>query len=188
MTANAIIGVISNIVERFDNTNTYGLRSINDFTFNLHRRDNTHEYPKNLRDSVVTLFRIHNCVLDILGYIPRTSKVSGSVRMLTGFCVFLAPIVAGKKEVKDGESAFITGPWYSECLRTGGWQVLRGALEAYVSYGKVINVCIGFFATIQNFLSNQRQHKNSDEPDTTTTTKPHKDPDYPFILGFLNFV
>lgn len=129
--------------------NTWGLRSINSATFNQ-SRSHTLTYPKENRDVIITLFRVHNCVLDVLGYIPAVSTVSGSVRMCTGLAICVVVLLVGQATIQPGEEGNIVGVWYYEALATGVAQITRGAFEAFVPFGRIINLSLGAIGTVVN--------------------------------------
>lgn len=162
--------------------NTYGLRSINTTTFNLQWHTN-YTYPKALRDHVVTFFRVHNLALNILGYIPGISLVSGCVRIASGLAISITTLAIGDRNAQRGA---IIGHWYDEALLTGISQVARGVLEAFVPFGWIANAVMDMGATCYNI---------GQEISTTSTCTgcmeysshgPHPDPEYPFLLRFLN--
>jgi len=126
--------------------NTYGFCSINKFTFNLDPYK-TYTYPKRQRDVIVTFFKIHNLIFDILGYIPRVSAVSGKCRIVSGLLMCVVTLTVGKKNSKD---ALIIGHWYDEALLTGISQMARGAIEAFVPNGRIVNASIGVIGTVYN--------------------------------------
>ena len=103
--------------------NTYGLRSINTDTFNLKWHTN-YVYPQQARNAVVTFLRVHNLTLNVLGYIPGVSVVSGCVRMATGSVMCATTLAVGERGATQGA---IIGHWYDECLLTGITQIGRGA-------------------------------------------------------------
>src|ERR1700722_17342343 len=95
--------------------NTYGLRSINTDTFNLKWHTN-YVYRQQTRNALVTFLKVHNLTLNILGYIPGVSIVSGCVRIGTGLFMCDITLTVGERNAKQGA---IIGHWYDEALLTG---------------------------------------------------------------------
>jgi len=154
---------------------TYGLFSVGTGTFNLEY--NGDYWVKNpfARNTLVTLLRIHNCALDILGYIPGVSFYSGHVRMATG----LAMCAIAQFHINNNENPLVE-EFYWETLNTGVAQIARGALEAYVQHGRAINAFLDLSATIYNVYS-KHNFKKDDYVD-------QKNPVYPLPFRFLYLV
>lgn len=175
--------------------NTYGLRSINCTTFNRSTEDNL-TYPRPLRNIVITALRINNAVLNVMGYIPVVSFVSGCVRMGIGSAMLAATLAFGDRKAMQGA---IIGRWYDEALKTGIAQIVRGALEALVPFGWAANAALDLIATPIN-LSKECSIEGSmicehcmnggiDEwCSHAPANEPHSDVDYPFPFFFLHLV
>lgn len=134
--------------------NTYGLHSINNTTFNA-RDHGPLTYSKQVRDTVMTLLKINNAVLNILGYmqfVPIVSVISGSLRMAVGTGIVLTTLLKGDRNAAQGN---IAGHLYDEALLTGISQIARGILEAFVPFGWAVNIVLDVVATpINLFYSN----------------------------------
>ena len=165
--------------------NTYGIRSINRETFNTKYHDNLY-FPKEIRDIVITALRIHNGILNVLGYIPGVSTVSGSIRMATGLIIVCVTLAIGDRNAMEGA---IVGRWYDEALGTGMAQIVRGALEALVPFGWVANAALDVIATPIN-LSKEVEGSMACEGCMRggSHARPHDDADYPGPLGILHLV
>jgi len=81
--------------------NTWGLHSINSQSFNV-RWGSTYTYPEGQRNSLVTLFRIQNLTLNILGYIPIVSLYSGCARNASGVGLFAVTLAVGERNARSG--------------------------------------------------------------------------------------
>lgn len=161
--------------------NTYGLHSINTHTFNLKWHTN-YTYPQQLRNIVVTLFRVHNFSLNILGYIPGVSFVSGCVRMGTGLLMCAVTLKIGDRNATEGA---IIGHWYDEALRTGVTQIARGALEAFVPFGRIVNGVFDVVGTICNLTGEAVAASVCTGCMGYENHGPHPDVNYSGILMFL---
>ena len=127
--------------------NTYGLMSINVTTFNT-QKDCPLRYPKEIRDKFVTGLRIHNGILNVLGYIPVICTFSGSIRILTGAALWVISQKEGHLST-DTPGTFI-GRWFVEAQSTAIAQIARGIFEAFCPYGHYINVGLDLVGTIIN--------------------------------------
>lgn len=164
--------------------NTYGLRSINVGTFNLKYHTN-YSYPKEIRDTVITSLRVHNLLLNLLGYIKKTALFSGCARILSGSSIFLLTLCIGER---DAEKGAIIGHWYDEALTMGVAQVARGAIEAFMPYGRIVNLSGDIIATIVNVFEEAGALSVCTGCLGFVNHEPYEDPDYPLPLRFLNFV
>ncbi len=164
--------------------NTFGLRSINSETFNRSYNGDrcNYSYPRQNRDVIVTLLRVHNLCLNILGYIPGISTVSGSIRTLTGASLCIATLISGDRKAKTG---LIIGPWYNEALTTGIAQAARGILEALLPFGSAINLFLDVEASILNVFSEMMIKVDSDPQIDKEHRWPHPDPHYFFPFNIL---
>lgn len=129
--------------------NTFGLFSINNSTFNQ-QLSYPATYPKPMRDTVVTVLRIHNLALNVLGYIPIISVFSGCIRILTGLAIGEATIAFGDR---DADRGMIVGHWYDEALCTTVAQISRGVLEAFVPMGMTYNLILDAIGTVINLAN-----------------------------------
>lgn len=168
------------------NLNTYGLRSINRETFNTRYHDNLY-FPRQLRNVIVTALRIHNAVLNVLGYMARFSPISGCVRMATGLAIIGVTMSIGDRNATQGA---IVGRWYDEAIRTGVAQVVRGAFEALIPFGWVANMILDVVATpinlskeIEGSLACDGCMNGDDEH-----VRPHNDVDYLLPFEILHVV
>ena len=125
--------------------NTYGLSAINRWTFNQDPR-----YPDTIsekdRDSITTNLRIHNYAFTFLGYSPYRFY-SGQLRMAT------ATIALGKysysilQSLKTGENV---SRFDVEAVITAVVQIFRGFIEAFLIYGRMINLTLDMVCTPLN--------------------------------------
>lgn len=156
--------------------NTYGMRSITSGSFNTVPNPSL-SYSRDTRNIIVTGLKIHNLVFDIMGYLPGIHTISGCVRMVTGVLICAVTLAAGKNRFEKNR-------WYSEALLTGIHQIMRGAFEALVPYGRAVNFVLGVLATYHNFGRDRGQI--TDHGDTGSSY--HEDPIYPLPLRFLILV
>jgi hypothetical protein len=163
--------------------NTYGIRSIDNQTFNRSYNSDSlsYSYPQRTRNTVITLLKAHNLSLNILGYIPGISTLSGSFRILTGSALCLATLAIGDRNAKKGP---IIGHWYDEALSTAAAQVARGALEGFVPFGKAINLGLDAGASVLNVFGEMMLRTDSDP--NWKNPWPHPDPNYPLPLRVLD--
>lgn len=164
--------------------NTYGLRSINTDTFNL-KWQTGYTYPQAARNVVVTLLKVHNLTLNVLGYIPGVSVVSGSFRIGTGLLMCAATLAIGER---DAQTGVIIGHWYDEALLTGAAQVGRGILEAFVPFGSMVNLTLDSVGTALNAAVEVGHALVCPECMGYTTNGPYPDPSYPLPFAFLHLV
>jgi hypothetical protein len=164
--------------------NTYGLMSVNNNTFNLRWHTN-YSYPKEARDVIVTCLRLHNATLNVLGYIARTSRVSGCIRMISGFLICATTLAIGDRKAERG---VIIQHYYDEALLTGIAQMFRGAMEAFVPHGKVINATLDVIATIVNLATLVAGASVCQGCMGYDVHGPHPEPDYPLPLKLLYLI
>lgn len=186
--------------------NTFGLRSINTATFNANQREGEH-IPEIIRNQSITLLRINNLVLNILGYIPVVAQISGSIRMGIGCSIIVLTLALGSPSSDRGA---IIGRWYKEALITGIAQVARGGLEAFVPCARVARMVLDGIATVANvstehsyaYFASPREDEvdpNTVDWDTSVpdlgrpkseplSTRFFGDPCYPGPLGLLCLV
>ena len=157
--------------------NTYGLRSINTYTFNgscdngdfsVKYGNDTWLMPVDVRNYVNTLFRINNLIFNALGYLPQTKGVSGLARMGVGGAIVVVTLAIGTPIARRG---FIVGRWYDEALMTGVAQVFRGGMEALVPYGSIVNGCLDIIGTVTNIQA-ERDFDPSKYPDHYINLQP----------------
>lgn len=133
--------------------NTYGLRAVNAATFNPVHHDGYLDMDTDNQQTITTLIRIHNLVLNILGYIPGVCIVSGVARMTTGLvaigatALFILVKIATDRRINIIESL----PLYNETISTAAAQVFRGYMEAFVPFGAVVNASLDIAATPYNY-------------------------------------
>ncbi len=127
--------------------NTYGLHAVN--THSFQNREVGTSRP--IRNAVVTALRINNLTLNILGYMPGFSTISGSIRMLVGMAIGAVTLAIGTP--KQDQAGAIIGHFYNEALSTAAAQIFRGACEAFIPFGKFINAAADITATIVNACS-----------------------------------
>lgn len=162
--------------------NTYGLRSVNTDTFNLKWHTN-YSYPKFARDVVVTFFKVHNLTLNILGYIPGVSLFSGCARMGTGLAMCAVTLAVGQRNATQG---VIIQHWYDEALMTGITQIARGALEAFVPFGRVANASLDAITTVFNITKDCLAASVCSGCMSFENHEPYSDPEYPFPFWLLH--
>ncbi|QZA58837.1 hypothetical protein [Candidatus Rhabdochlamydia porcellionis] len=92
-----------------------------------------------------------------------------------------ATLAVGERDAMEG---FIVGHWYDECLFTGITQIGRGALEAFVPCGQIINASLDVIATTQNI----QQELVSYPSGRGNYNRPYPDPKYSFPFLFLHLV
>lgn len=164
--------------------NTYGIRSVNRETFNMSYHDHL-EYPRPLRNVVVTALRVNNGVLNVLGYIPGVSLVSGSLRMAIGAGFIGVTLAIGDRKANNGA---IIGHWYDEAIKTGIAQITRGALEALVPFGWIANASLDVIATPFNLSKEIEGSLTCEECMMMggNHIRPHQDAEYPTPLWLLH--
>lgn len=165
--------------------NTYGFHSINSNTFNT-RYHEVIEYPRTGRNYVVTGFRINNAVLNILGYIPGVSFFSGTARMTLGVGIIAFTLIFGQRNIDDSHmtTGAIIGRWYDEAILTGIAQIARGALEAFIPYGRLINAILDVVATPFNCFAECNPPPISCDCESHRIA-PYPDVDYPLPFQIL---
>ncbi|PIS00961.1 MAG: hypothetical protein COT84_04885 [Chlamydiae bacterium CG10_big_fil_rev_8_21_14_0_10_35_9] len=165
--------------------NTYGIRSINTKTFNT-RFNEALFFPRPLRNIAVTALRINNFALNILGYIPGVSIISGCIRMVIGLAIVSITTAIGDR---NAESGAIIGRWYDEAILTGIAQIARGTLEATVPFGCIVNGILDVIATPFN-ITKEIYHpiecQESIDRGYFTHNRPHPEVSYPFPLFLLH--
>ncbi len=157
--------------------NTYGLFSVNERTFNRSHMDDL-DFPVETRNTIVTALRIHNGVLNILGYIPVISIASGCVRIGSGAAIIATTLAIGDRNAEEGA---VIGRWYDEALRTGIAQIVRGVFESMVPFGQVVNLLADIVATPFNFGAGIEDISMKCD----CTTPPYPDPHYSFQLLYF---
>ncbi|MFA6119248.1 MAG: hypothetical protein WCT85_03390 [Parachlamydiales bacterium] len=168
--------------------NTYGIRSINAESFNTYGSQDAH-LPHSIRDFAVTSLKINNLILNILGYIPGVAQISGCIRMGIGSSIIILSFALGSPNAKEG---LIIGRWFKEALVTGTAQIARGALEAFFSFGRLINLSLDVIGTIIN-LHTEVCHlrytggMEEDEILAEEARPPYRDPNYPILFIPLYF-
>lgn len=161
--------------------NTYGLLSIHRNTFNVQWHGRI-VYPKAGRDVLITVLRIHNFTLNVLGYIKKTSLYSGCFRMFTGLSICVLTLTYGDPKATKGA---IIGYWYKEALLTGVTQIARGAIEAFVPYGRVVNAGLDVICTFVNIASSFDNHVSCmacEDGFAENVVRPYDNPDNPLAL------
>ena len=186
--------------------NTYGLRSINAYTFNGAHKNHisqrpcqgckskeygyisteectyeTWKIPARVRNYVNTLLRINNLIFNVLGYFPRTREISGLMRMGIGFSIIVVTLGIGTPTVGPG---YIVGRWYGEALLTGIAQIFRGSMEALTSYGCIVNGYLDFLGTLSNIDADGLSALST----LSENSYDHPDPDYWLPFQFLRLV
>ncbi|MDF2550631.1 MAG: hypothetical protein K0S07_1698 [Chlamydiales bacterium] len=146
---------------------TWGFDSINNKTFN-NKYDGSIVIHKDLRDRLIPLLKIRNVALDILGYIPVISIVSGVCRIALGVFMLKFVNTHGNREAKRG---MIIGRFYDEAKTQAICQILRGILEVS-TVGIGINIALGCYSTLYRNC-NVEIHK-----EVYTNIMPYNDPDF----------
>lgn len=160
--------------------NTFGLRSINTDTFNVSKGGDLY-YPQTARNVLVTFLKIHNFVLNILGYIGRIALISGCLRITSGIVICLATLICGNKNAKEG---LIIGHWYDEAIRTGIAQIWRGFLEA-VPFGWIANASLDVIGTFSNITKDVSNYYPDSVFGKLPNPGPYPDPKYPIPFWWL---
>lgn len=164
--------------------NTYGLRSINVGTFNLKWHSN-YSYPHQMRNALVTYFKIHNLTLNIFGYLHQFAKITGNIRIVSGLAICAVTLAVGERNAKQGA---IIGHWYDEALWTGIAQIARGILEAYVPYGWAVNASLDVIGTFVNLTKEVANASTCRGCMAYRSHEPYPDPKYPLPFSLLNIV
>lgn len=159
--------------------NTYGLYSVNRTTFNQLPSSDL-EFPKSTRDTIFKLLKINNCVLNILGYIPVVSCVSGLVRMGIGAGISITTLAIGTPENTSGA---IIGRLYDEALYTGITQFCRGILEVCYPIGVFVNPVLDVVGTVINLSSDTSFYSAPHD-----ALRPHSNPTFPAPFCLLEIV
>jgi hypothetical protein len=141
------MSIFHQALEFLSTCNTYGIRATWDAFNQSHQH--SYIYPRNARNVVVTSLRVHNLCLSLLGYIPGVSLYSGSIRMITGAILCMATLMVGNRDAEEG---IIIGPWYTEALRTGATQIVRGFFEAIGPLGYFVNAELDCGMSVMNFF------------------------------------
>lgn len=168
--------------------NTYGICSVNYFSFQLSSGCSdlnvSYDYPRKSRNILVTLLKLHNLILNTLGYCsklsPKIPFVSGFVRVLSGVGLCVGTLTFGDRHASQG---ILIRHRYDEALLTGMAQIVRGILTTALatnSYGWVVNASLDGLGTFYYFgkyivASVEGGYGGG-----------HPDPSYPFPLGILN--
>lgn len=150
--------------------NNFGMNTYGPFSVNAHSFNYKVSISKETRDKIVTALKIHNLVFDVLGYLSGIRTVSGCIRMGTGVLICTATLITGKNN--------------REALLTGIHQIMRGALEAFVPYGRAVNFALGVLAAPCNL---SRDFEGREEKDGRKTSL-HKDTQYPLGFQLLHVV
>ncbi|MGE3954634.1 MAG: hypothetical protein AB7F31_05550 [Parachlamydiales bacterium] len=174
--------------------NTWGLCSINNDTFNIKQGV---RYPENVRNVIVTLYRLHNLALLIGGYLPQSRLYTGCARVLSGAGMLAVTLLIGEPDALQG---LIIGPYYREALNMGAAQIYRGLLEAGLLEfairrvgvdfgtlspligGRQMNLLFDFGATPFNIYTHFDQMRSSVDTDK------YPEPAYPILLWPLYLV
>ena len=154
------------------NMNTYGLLSVNQHTFNTSIHDDWY-YPREMRNIVVTLLRVHNLVLNVAAF--TTYHVTGSyIRICSGIVMAMTTLLFGDPNALSG---MIIGRWYYEAISTAIMQIIRGLLDLY--FAGFINLVLDIVFSLFNlavFLLEERD------------TVAHNDVQYPLVFSWLYLV
>lgn len=165
--------------------NTFGLFSVNVSTFNLKWHTN-YIYPQEGRDLIVTLLRVHNLFLNILGYLGgRIAIASGILRILSGVVIVGTTLAIGDRNAQRGA---IIGHWYDEAIMTGIAQISRGILEAFIPYGRAVNAGLDTISTVINLTHEISNASACAHCMGYMNHGPYPEPDYSFPLSLLKFV
>lgn len=126
-------------------TNTFGMYSINNASFSFYYEDALEMEKAKYR--LLTALRIHNCLLNVFGYLPFISSYSGQVRVFTGALLLAFTYLEGNPKAN---SLRIIDQCYEEAINTGIFQIGRGMLEISNPYGQIFNLAFDCMATIYN--------------------------------------
>lgn len=152
------------------NANTYGLHSINHFTFNL--QSDGIGYPQEVRNFIISILRVNNATFNVLGY-TKFAPTSGKARIGIWGAVTTVMLCIGHT---DNSNGVIIGRWYSEALLMGIAQIARGALEAFCPHGKKINAALDLTLTFHNAYAAHVEKFGNDPYG-------YPDKEYPFPLS-----
>lgn len=135
-----------NNMERGYLCNTWGLNSINSDTFGV-RRDEEGRVRYDTQGAgmywLTLAMKIYYFVLDVLGYIPGVSTISGAIRISLGISSWIAVEVG----IREGA---VIGPYIDEARGTVMGQIVRGALEMIPFYGQCANIFLDIIHTPAN--------------------------------------
>jgi hypothetical protein len=160
--------------------NTYGIHSININTFNKSFGE-PDGYSRDVRNWFLGFLRVHNLALNILGYFPGVSVVSGCVRMGTGLALIASAVVLKNHPCTHG---LFGNDRFDEAIGTGITQIARGALESFIPLGSLLNFCLDVGSTPFNLYLSQKTHARKEN---STTQGPYEEPPYfpPFSLLYM---
>lgn len=167
--------------------NTYGLRSINSnsFSFPIQRDQKQNEFLTKSRNLIVTVFKVQNLCLNIMGYIPAVALYSGLFRIgsaLLTKAVFLS--LSFYANDKDD----VLKKWSDEAQVMANAQIARGILEAFLPFGHVVNFYLDTFGTVKNLSSELYSYTLSTICNGQQEYQKNQDPVYPYPMGVLNLV
>lgn len=183
--------------------NTFGIHAVNQKTFNIasdHKSfDPSFEKFSTYRRFALAALRVHNATLNILGYLPIISTISGCVRMATGLAtVSLAAVVRIWIKVSNSKgelSSYVKNETFvNEALTTGVAQMTRGFFEAIVPGGWVINASLDIIGSVVHFpdyimeLVGCEPEELDINDEYREDLHPHKDWKYPFPAGALKLL
>jgi hypothetical protein len=165
--------------------NTYGLRSINSdsFVYQVPQDTQNSELLKRTRNLIVTVFKVQNLFLNILGYIPALSLYSGSFRATSA--VITKAVFFSVSKTSSNETL---KKWAAEAQSTANAQLLRAAFETILPFGHVTNFYLDLCATFKNISLEAYKSALSKVCRGNEQYQKNEDPIYPFPLGILNLV
>ncbi|MEM8629029.1 MAG: hypothetical protein AAGF04_03030 [Chlamydiota bacterium] len=187
--------------------NTYGLFSINEYSFNKQYAV-LEGYDEKQRNQFVTALRIFNLSFNILGYIPLVSSFSGACRIGVGLsfvCQGLYYRGIGKGEYLLEDSTFSEGDelcpspdnkcspaptlqiHHKEAISTGISHIARGILEI-LPLGKFVNGGLDCAATYLNLFYPKSPIRELEENSAGLGDARFEEPKYWVLVGFLTFV
>lgn len=127
--------------------NTYGYLAINRWTFNQDPR-----FPETIsrefRNQVLSFLKINNWSLNFFGYLNAYRLFSGQIRMFIGACTLTGCALWTLSSLATSRSV---NRFAVEGILTAISQMVRGYLESFASYGRMINACLDLVFTPLNF-------------------------------------
>lgn len=123
--------------------NTYGYTAINRWTFNQDPR-----YPETISKEMFVRIRtaltINNWAFNFFGYLNSTRFLSGQIRMLVGLAVLARCTLWIFSSLRKGEPV---NRFAVEGILTAVTQIFRGYVEAFLVYGRLVNLTLDVIFT-----------------------------------------
>jgi hypothetical protein len=182
-------------------SNTWGLFAINPYTFNSgkitfwsfgYRQETiTSTWPKEQRDPNITLLRVVQLSLNILGYTtlhPSIPTVAGGCRCLGGLITLYIALAYG-----GNANGIMAGHFCEEAQTTAIAQIGRGILEInqLQKVNQVLDFCMTFYNLINvgvyciDYYNKSKTICFNPEKKQPATEELIPGPDYPWYHSFL---